>query len=127
MFSNAWVHQTVEAMCLALMVDPQGDQEIIQAQAKMKATLEDWIPKILAAQHPDAVVLDPRLVAPGDGALVRAMKAQLPGTPFLVVQWDSRVDVVVSRETDAAVDASALPDAIHDALAAHGFGGPAAD
>jgi uncharacterized protein len=52
-FSNAWVHQTVEAMSLALMVDPQGDQEIIQAQAGMRATLEDWIPKILAAQHPD--------------------------------------------------------------------------
>jgi DUF1680 family protein len=52
-FSNAWVHQTVEAMSLALMVDPRGDKEIIQAQDKMKATLEDWIPKILAAQHPD--------------------------------------------------------------------------
>jgi DUF1680 family protein len=52
-FSNAWVHQTVESMCLALMVDPQGDQEIIKAQEKMKATLEDWIPKILAAQEPD--------------------------------------------------------------------------
>ena len=52
-FSNAWVHQTVEAMSLALMVDPQGDREIIQAQAKMKATLDAWIPKILAAQHPD--------------------------------------------------------------------------
>jgi DUF1680 family protein len=40
-------------MCIALMVDPQGDQDIIAAQAKMKATLEDWIPKILAAQEPD--------------------------------------------------------------------------
>ena len=52
-FSNAWVHQTVEAMSLALMVDPQGDQEIVEAQAGMQATLEDWIPMILAAQHPD--------------------------------------------------------------------------
>jgi len=52
-FSNAWVHQTVEAVCLALMVDPQGDKEIATAQAKMRATLDDWIPKILAAQHPD--------------------------------------------------------------------------
>ena len=52
-FANAWVHQTVESMCIALMVDPQGDPEIIAAQAKMKATLEDWIPKILAAQEPD--------------------------------------------------------------------------
>ena len=52
-FSNAWVHQTVEAMCLALMVDAGGDPEIERAQAAMKATLDDWIPKILAAQQPD--------------------------------------------------------------------------
>jgi uncharacterized protein len=52
-FANAWVHQTVEAMSIALMVDPQGDADIIQAQEKMKATLADWIPKILAAQEPD--------------------------------------------------------------------------
>src|SRR5207247_16918 len=52
-FSNAWVHQTVEAMSLALMVDAQGDREILAAQEKMRATLEDWIPKILAAQYPD--------------------------------------------------------------------------
>ena len=52
-FANAWVHQTVESMCIALMVDPQGDPDIIAAQEKMKATLEDWIPKILAAQEPD--------------------------------------------------------------------------
>src|ERR1017187_6658907 len=52
-FANAWVHQTVESMCIALMVDPKGDAEIIAAQEKMKATLEDWIPKILAVQEPD--------------------------------------------------------------------------
>ncbi len=52
-FANAWVHQTVESCCLALMVDPQGDAEIVKAQEQMKATLEDWIPKILAAQEPD--------------------------------------------------------------------------
>lgn len=52
-FANAWVHQTVESMCIALMVDNQGDPEIVAAQEKMKATLEDWIPKILAAQEPD--------------------------------------------------------------------------
>ncbi len=52
-FSNAWVHQTVESMCIALMVDPQGDAEIIAAQVQMKATLEKWIPIILAAQEPD--------------------------------------------------------------------------
>ncbi|HLP75462.1 MAG TPA: beta-L-arabinofuranosidase domain-containing protein [Candidatus Paceibacterota bacterium] len=52
-FANAWVHQTVESMCIALMVDPKGDKEMIAAQEKMKATLEDWIPKILSAQEPD--------------------------------------------------------------------------
>jgi DUF1680 family protein len=52
-FSNAWVHQTVEAMCEALMVDPKGDAAIIAAQDKMKITLEKWIPIILAAQEPD--------------------------------------------------------------------------
>lgn len=52
-FSNAWVHRTMESMCIALMVDPQGDKEILTAQEKMKATLERWIPIILAAQEPD--------------------------------------------------------------------------
>ncbi len=52
-FSNAWVHQTIESICIALMIDPQGDKEIIAAQERMKITLEDWIPKILAAQEPD--------------------------------------------------------------------------
>lgn len=52
-FSNAWVHQTVESISLAMMVDPEGDQEIIAAQAKLKGTLDKWIPIILSAQHPD--------------------------------------------------------------------------
>jgi DUF1680 family protein len=52
-FSNAWVHQTVEAMCEALMVEPKGDTAIIAAQKKMKVTLERWMPIILAAQEPD--------------------------------------------------------------------------
>ncbi len=52
-FSNAWVHQTVESMSLALMVDAKGDPEILAAQELFRNTLEDWIPKILAAQHPD--------------------------------------------------------------------------
>jgi DUF1680 family protein len=52
-FSNAWVHQTVEAMSIALMIDPQGDSEVEKAHEKFRATLDDWIPKILAAQEPD--------------------------------------------------------------------------
>ena len=52
-FSNAWVHQTVESMCIALMVDAQGDADILKAQDTMRATLDRWIPVILAAQMPD--------------------------------------------------------------------------
>ncbi len=52
-FSNAWVHQTIESMSIALMIDPQGDSEIIAAQNKMKEAIEKWIPIILAAQEPD--------------------------------------------------------------------------
>jgi len=44
-FANAWAHQTVESCCIALMVGPQGDAEIVQAQELMKATTEDWIPE----------------------------------------------------------------------------------
>jgi len=52
-WSDAYVHNTVESMCLALTVDPQGDAQIIAAQKAIRAKLEDWIPKILAAQEPD--------------------------------------------------------------------------
>ncbi|MCY2952047.1 MAG: glycoside hydrolase family 127 protein [Planctomycetota bacterium] len=52
-FANAWVHNTVEAMCVALMVDPQGDPEIISAQNAIRQKLDDWIPKLLSAQEPD--------------------------------------------------------------------------
>ena len=52
-FSNAWVYNTVESICAALMLDARGDEEIAQAQAAMRATLEKWIPVILAAQEPD--------------------------------------------------------------------------
>ncbi len=55
-FSNAWVYNTIESICVALMVNPQGDREIIDAQRAMQTTLEDWIPKILAAQEPDGYI-----------------------------------------------------------------------
>jgi hypothetical protein len=52
-WADAYTHNTVESMCLALMVDPQGDAEIIAAQKAMKAKLAEWIPEILSAQEPD--------------------------------------------------------------------------
>lgn len=52
-WANAYVHNTVESMCLALMVDPQGDEELIAAHKAIRAKLDDWIPKILSAQQPN--------------------------------------------------------------------------
>ncbi len=52
-FADAYVHNAVEAMSIALMVDPKRDAEIVKAQEHMRATLERWIPIILAAQEPD--------------------------------------------------------------------------
>jgi uncharacterized protein len=52
-FSNAWVLNTAEAMCVALTVDPQGDAEIIKTQNAFKTKLDEWIPIILAAQEKD--------------------------------------------------------------------------
>jgi DUF1680 family protein len=52
-FSNAYVHNAVEAMSIALMLDPRGDAEIVSSQEQMRVTLDKWIPIILAAQEPD--------------------------------------------------------------------------
>lgn len=63
-FSNAWVHQTIESICLGLMVDAQGDAEMLQAQAGLRQTLERWIPIVLAAQHPDGYLQTAYTLAP---------------------------------------------------------------
>ena len=55
-FSNAYVLNTVEAMCNALMLDPQGDSGIISAQNAMRIKLEEWLPIILSAQEPDGYI-----------------------------------------------------------------------
>ncbi len=52
-WANAYVHNTIESICLALLVDAQGDAATLAAQAAMRKKLEEWIPKMLAAQEPD--------------------------------------------------------------------------
>ncbi len=56
-FCDWFLYNTAESMCLALMVDARGDPEILAAQASMRETLADWIPKILSAQEPDGYLL----------------------------------------------------------------------
>ena len=73
-FSNAWVHQTVEAMSIALMIDPQGDLDILKAHEKFRQTLDTWIPIILAAQEPDGYLQTAFTAAP-------PRRAPLPPVP----------------------------------------------
>jgi len=51
-WANGYVHNTVEAMSMALTIDPQGDQEILAAQTAIRKKLSDWIPIIIRAQEP---------------------------------------------------------------------------
>ncbi len=62
-FSNAYVLQTIEAICIALMVDPQDDREIAVAQERMRDTLARWIPIVLAAQEPDGYLQTAKTLA----------------------------------------------------------------
>ncbi len=82
-FSNAWVHQTVEAMSIALMIDPQGDADILKAHAKFRKTLEEWIPIILAAQEPDGY-LQTAFTAPAP----RAGRGGGPPVIPVLKHWD---------------------------------------
>lgn len=84
-FSNAWVYQTVEAMSIALMVDPRGDAAIVASQQRMKATLEDWIPKILAAQEPDGYLHTAWTLR-----TARRSDAPLPGSGSPRAPWTER-------------------------------------
>lgn len=52
-FANAWVYNTLESICLALMVDPGDDAELRAGQERLRQTMEKWIPIILSAQEPD--------------------------------------------------------------------------
>jgi DUF1680 family protein len=83
-FSNAWVHQTVEAMSIALMIDAQGDPEIVKSHETMRATLEDWIPKILAAQEPDGYLQTAFTLPRVDG------RGNVDAGPF--AHWERRGD-----------------------------------
>jgi len=55
-WSDAYVYNTVEAICLALAVKSDGDAELARAQAELRAKLEEWISVILAAQAPDGYI-----------------------------------------------------------------------
>ena len=52
-WTNAYVLNTYESICVALALDPQGDAETAKAQAALRKTMEAWTSILLAAQEPD--------------------------------------------------------------------------
>ncbi len=99
-FSNAWVHQTVEAMSIALMIDPQGDPDILKAHEKFRKTLDTWIPIILAAQEPDGYL---------QTAFTAAAPRRGPLPPVPVTKPDGTVvlaRVTVSQDPDGTLHAN---------------------
>lgn len=55
-WSDAYVYNTIEAICLALAIDPADDQQWSDAQQHLRAKLDEWIPIVLAAQSPDGYI-----------------------------------------------------------------------
>jgi DUF1680 family protein len=84
-FANAYVHNAVEAMSIALMLDARGDAEMVRAQDDMRATLDRWIPIILAAQEPDGYMQTAF-------TLPRVSNAGGNNTPGPFGHWERRAD-----------------------------------
>lgn len=55
-WTDAYVYNTAEAICLALAVDAEDDPEFAQSQKILRQKLEEWIPIILAAQNQDGYI-----------------------------------------------------------------------
>jgi len=55
-WSDAYIYNTIESICLALAINPEGDAELAAAQALLRRKLEEWIPIVLAAQMPDGYI-----------------------------------------------------------------------
>lgn len=47
--SDAYIYNAIEAIGLALAIDPEGDQEWAAAQDSLRKKLDEWIPVVLAA------------------------------------------------------------------------------
>ncbi len=55
-WSDAYVYNTVEAVCMVLAVDPAGDAELAKAQEFLRGKVGEWIPIIQAAQAKDGYI-----------------------------------------------------------------------
>ncbi len=55
-WSDAYVYNTIEAICLALAIDPEDDRELAESQKFLRGKLDEWIPIVLAAQSDDGYI-----------------------------------------------------------------------
>lgn len=55
-WSDAYIYNVMESICMALAVSPEGDADLARAQSQLRATMEAWIPVILAAQDKDGYI-----------------------------------------------------------------------
>jgi DUF1680 family protein len=55
-WSDAYIYNTIESICLALAIDPAGDEDLSRAQNFLRMKMEQWIPIILAAQCEDGYI-----------------------------------------------------------------------
>ncbi len=49
-WSDAYVYNTIESICLALAIEPDGDRELAKSQDFLRNKLDEWIPIVLSAQ-----------------------------------------------------------------------------
>jgi DUF1680 family protein len=55
-WSDAYVYNVMESICMALAFAPEGDPVLAAAQQRLRAKMEEWIPIILAAQDRDGYI-----------------------------------------------------------------------
>ena len=55
-WSDAYPYNTIEAVSLALEIDPGDDRELAEAQDFLRKKTEAWIPVFLAAQEPSGYI-----------------------------------------------------------------------
>ena len=76
-FADAWVLNTFEAMCVATLVDVNGDAEVAAAQAKLRTKIDEWKAVLIAAQEPD-------------GYMQTRFTLGMPGETEPAARWDPR-------------------------------------
>ena len=55
-WSDAYIYNVMESICMALAFDAAGDSALIEAQQRLRTKMEEWIPIILAAQDKDGYI-----------------------------------------------------------------------